>query len=387
MKLLSQIEDEKHALLNYYEKPSVEITKWKEGNRKVFGYLCSYVPEEILFAAEILPVRIFGHLGDLTASTSHFQPFVCRLVKSVLDAGLTGKLDFLDGLIVSYTCDGMRMLYDSWYSAVSGGFTYLLDLPSSLDRAPNRKYFEESIRELVKEIECFGHDPLNLDKLRESIKVYNRYRVLAKKLHTLRLNNDLPLSSSEVLKINLGAMRAPKDRHNEVLSRFLVLLEEWVDTKATLPSPPKPKIHVSGSLVVDPVFYEIIDKAGGVVVSDDLCTGTRYYWDQVEETVDPLKGLINRYLSKVTCPSKYPSQNRPAFVLDRIRESSAQGVIIIGEKFCDPHLFDLPAIQKKIEALGVSTLWLETELAASGQEQLMTRIESFMGILKKDEEQ
>ena len=58
-------------------------------------------------------------------------------------------------------------------------------------------------------------------------------------------------------------------------------------------------------------------------------------------------------------------------------------MIIVGEKFCDPHLFDLPAVRERVEALGVNTMWLETELVASGQEQLMTRVETFMEVLKQ----
>jgi benzoyl-CoA reductase subunit C len=85
----------------------------------------------------------------------------------------------------------------------------------------------------------------------------------------------------------------------------------------------------------------------------------------------------------VACPTKYPAANRPGFLLDRLQESRAKGVIFILEKYCDPHLFDYPALRQALEAEGVATLWLETELVASGTEQLRTRLETFMDMLRR----
>ena len=36
------------------------ISSWKDKGKKVVGYVCSYMPEEILFAGDILPYRITG---------------------------------------------------------------------------------------------------------------------------------------------------------------------------------------------------------------------------------------------------------------------------------------------------------------------------------------
>ena len=52
-----------------------EYTKaWKQKTRgKVVGYLCTYMPEEILYAADILPVRVFG---EHEAETSVVEPYI-----------------------------------------------------------------------------------------------------------------------------------------------------------------------------------------------------------------------------------------------------------------------------------------------------------------------
>jgi len=382
---LQEIEKKKRSLIQYYENPRIAADAWKSNGGKVMGYLCSYVPEEILFAAGILPVRILGHLNDLSVASSYFQPFVCRLIRSTLEKGLSGSLGYLDGVIISYTCDGMRMLYDTWEANVKTGFNYMLDLPSSLDSETNLRYFSSAIKDLAASVAGYTKKEIREEDLRNAIAVYNRYRRLAKELFYLRLSNDLPLSSDEFMKINLAALTSPKDSFSDELESFLALLKDGVKTGMTGSRIKKASVHISGAVVVDPVFYKLIEEVGGYVASDDLCTGTRYYWDEVEEAGDPIESLVHRYISRVTCPSKYPAQNRPSFQLDRIRESKAMGVIIFGEKYCYPHLFDIPAVRKRIEESGISTLLLETELVATGREQMVTRLEAFMDILKRKE--
>jgi benzoyl-CoA reductase subunit C len=383
---LQHIQKIKNDLIQYYENPRATADAWKANGGKVMGYLCSYVPEEILFAAGVLPMRVLGHLDDLSVASSYFQPFVCRLIRSTLEKGLMGKLDYLEGIIISYTCDGMRMLYDTWETHVKSRFAYLLDLPSSLDSPTNLKYFSQAIQDLASAITRHTGNPIPTKNLKKSISIYNRYRRLAKELYYLRTITGLPLSSEEFMKINLAALCAPKDVFSDKLEALLNLLKTESNVGFPLVEARKSPVHISGAIAVDPVFYQVIDHAGGTVVSDDLCTGTRYYWDEVNENGDPILALVQRYISRVTCPSKYPAPNRASFQIDRIKESKALGVVILGEKYCDPHLFDIPATRKRIEELGVPTLWLETELVASGREQLATRLEAFMDILKAKEE-
>jgi benzoyl-CoA reductase/2-hydroxyglutaryl-CoA dehydratase subunit BcrC/BadD/HgdB len=41
------------------------ILQHKREGKKVFGWLCTYVPEEIIHAAGILPVRITGYSNEV----------------------------------------------------------------------------------------------------------------------------------------------------------------------------------------------------------------------------------------------------------------------------------------------------------------------------------
>jgi benzoyl-CoA reductase/2-hydroxyglutaryl-CoA dehydratase subunit BcrC/BadD/HgdB len=61
-------------------------------------------------------------------------------------------------------------------------------------------------------------------------------------------------------------------------------------------------------------------------------------------------------------------------LLDR---SGSRGVVIHVVKFCEPELFDVPAIRRTFAARGVPVLHLEGELERQLSGQVETRIEAF----------
>jgi benzoyl-CoA reductase subunit C len=76
--------------------------EWKErtGNR-VLGIFCCNIPEEIIDAANILPVRILGEHEEATEGNLHFPVNVCPYPVSCLDQALKGYYDYLDVLVVN----------------------------------------------------------------------------------------------------------------------------------------------------------------------------------------------------------------------------------------------------------------------------------------------
>ena len=55
-------------MLNRHEK----IKEWKaQSGRKCYGYLCCMTPEEILYAAGILPVKVTGSPDKLEVVDKH----------------------------------------------------------------------------------------------------------------------------------------------------------------------------------------------------------------------------------------------------------------------------------------------------------------------------
>ncbi|MBT7696009.1 MAG: hypothetical protein HN737_01205, partial [Desulfobacterales bacterium] len=103
-------------ILERYKKDHHNIVKeWKaKTGKKVFGYFCCITPEEILYAADVLPVRITGTGEPLQHADQHIPPNACPYAKSCLDAGMRGMYDYLDGVVIPNSCDIIFFMESFW---------------------------------------------------------------------------------------------------------------------------------------------------------------------------------------------------------------------------------------------------------------------------------
>ena len=171
-------------------------------------------------------------------------------------------------------------------------------------------------------------------------------------------------------------MLTPKDEHNKLLNRLL----RDVSSRST---PPKRGVRllVSGSVMDDAELLRIVEAVGGSIVADDLCTGSRYFWDLVDSDAEPLRAIARRYLDKVPCPFTFQSEDRFEHVRDMAERYDVEGAIIFVLKFCDTHMFDAPLLKKELESGGLPVLYLEWEHPMTGTAQLRTRIEAFIEMI------
>lgn len=174
---------------------TAEIREWHSNGKKIFGWLCTYVPEEILHAGGILPVRITGYdrETELDEGNAYLYNNNCSFSRSCLQMGLTGQYKFLDGVVGGSTCDGARRLFDLWREYIGTPFHHVLTVP--------RKYTDRAHRLYLEEVELFKrhleeHLGINItdESLMASIELYNQTRLLLKDLYELRKNPSPPIS-------------------------------------------------------------------------------------------------------------------------------------------------------------------------------------------------
>ncbi|KUK52286.1 MAG: Benzoyl-CoA reductase, bzd-type, N subunit [Desulfotomaculum sp. 46_296] len=82
--------------MEWYENRHDYARQWKEKNGgKVIGFFCTYVPEEILYAADILPVRVLGSHQPQNVTEPHIFGMYCPFCRDVLAQGLQGRYEYL----------------------------------------------------------------------------------------------------------------------------------------------------------------------------------------------------------------------------------------------------------------------------------------------------
>ena len=108
-------------------------TAWKEQNKgKVLGTFCCCVPEEIIHAAGMLPVRVLGEHEETTEADLHFPTNLCPYGKSCFDQALKGRYDYLDGMVIPNVCNIIKAMYGFSRLLLGVPYVYFLEVPQRL---------------------------------------------------------------------------------------------------------------------------------------------------------------------------------------------------------------------------------------------------------------
>ena len=141
---------------------------------------------------------------------------------------------------------------------------------------------------------------------------------------------------------------------------------------------------VVGSVMANPEFIKCIEGQGALVVTDELCTSTRYWSDPVvlKEGEPVLKSLSRRYLNNFPCARMVPSDERFRRILDMVKDYKVNGVISQVIRYCVPYAHDVPILREKLNDIGIQMLALDVEYGTSGSGQIQTRVQAFLEMLE-----
>ncbi|MFB0536112.1 MAG: 2-hydroxyacyl-CoA dehydratase subunit D [Anaerolineae bacterium] len=347
---------------------------WPERGHQAMGYICTYTPEEIVHSAGFTPVRIRTGPELPAQAEAHLQSFTCALCRSALHQALRGDLAFLSGLVFPHTCDTLQVLADIWRENFPDLFVTTVVQPLNLSSPSARPYLMAELQRFRQNLAEFSGQPISDDSLRVSIRLHNETRQLLSQLDSQRSR----LTARGFYAVVEASMVMPKEQFNPLAAELVELLSE----KA--PRQKGPRLVLVGPVLDDPTVLDIIDDLGAYVVSDDLCTGSRYFDQPVAqaEEGDPIEALADRHLKRCPCPTKHSLHfQRGEHLLELIEERKADGLVFTLQKFCDPHAFDYAIVKETLDAAGVPHLLLELEhTPAVGQ--LRTRLEAFLEMLK-----
>ena len=357
-----------------YER-RLEEPRRREGD--FIGYICCYVPVEVITASGAHPVRILGNMREPPREVdAHLETIMCPYVRSFFDLALRGEYDFLRGLIVPHTCDNVQRIYDIWRERGKPEFIHFLDVPHMLHDGSFR-FFRRQVELLIKYLGNFlGKDIKG--GLEDAIKLHNRIRGLLRRVYEERKKKNPPITGVEVLKLLVAGMLIPPEEYASLLEE---LLEEIKGREAY--ERVGPRIMIYGAHLDDIAFIELIEKSGGMVVMDDLCTGTRLFWKDVVGD-DPAEALSRSYLYNIPCPRTYregKASERFKYLSEYAKEFNVDGVILYITRFCDTHELEVPDIRDLMKGEGYEVLPLEVDYSIGEVERLRTRVQAFLEIL------
>ena len=167
--------DTLEELRNISQQPLSEneyIKEWKDQGGKVVGWLCTYVPEEIIHAAGMLPVRVLGDSVNIMDADAYLYANTCFFARSCLELGLQRGYDFLDALVAGNTCDPVRRLYDVWRKYLPVDTMQIISIPHKVtERA--YEFYSNELNTLKEKLEEVRGKLISKESLKESLFDFN----------------------------------------------------------------------------------------------------------------------------------------------------------------------------------------------------------------------
>ena len=369
----------KNVLQDFIEKVKVLQEKDKK-NRRFLGLTSSYVPEEIIVAAGMVPFRITGSTYPLSLSKTYFSGNISSFAQSCLEGALRKEYDFLEGVVIGGETDAIKRLYDAWLHFVTkNDHVYLFDIPKLItDDA--LLHYRESIISLKQRIEKDFDLSIDDKKLFEAIALCNDTRSMLNKLNNLRKSDISIIDSIQILEICQLGISGDKNTFNTELKALLGQLEDKIDYK-NVTGATQPRLLMTGSFQDGRELLSIIQKSGGNLVCEDLDNRIGYFRTEVPSNNDPLLAIAIGYMEKPPSASVVDFQKRADFLLSLIKEFNIKGVIYHVLKFDDPYLFEFPDIKESFSKNKIPVVRIETEVGRMAEGQIKTRIEAFIDTL------
>ncbi|MCK4235718.1 MAG: 2-hydroxyacyl-CoA dehydratase, partial [Candidatus Krumholzibacteria bacterium] len=324
----------KETFKEFYDTRHEYAKEWKKKTGgKVIGYFCTYVPEEMLYAAGVLPVRILGSHEPQDLTEPHIFGMYCPFCRDCLAQGLKGRYDYLDGLMIAQSCLHVRQAYTSWDLHIPMGYSYYLPMPNHVQSPRALPFLAGELEDFKKSLEDWLGKEITDADLDKGINTMNRNRSLLRDLYELRKQDEPPLSGLDAMYAVVSSQMTDKNEHSRILEDTIKNLES---EKPGMPA--GNRLMIIGSENDDTEFIGMVESVGATLVADDHCTGSRYFWGDVEPGQDRLKAIAERYVNRVPCPSKdWPIRKRLPYILQLAKDYRVEGAIIIQQKFCDPH--------------------------------------------------
>ncbi|NLO20603.1 MAG: 2-hydroxyacyl-CoA dehydratase [Syntrophomonadaceae bacterium] len=364
-----------------------ELFQHKQKGGKVFGTYCVYVPDEVLLALNGVSTGLCG--GDqfwVPGGEKYLPANTCPLIKSSMGSRLDRTSPFCqvaDMFIGEATCDGKKK---AWEILAQDVPMHIMEVPQ-MKREQDIQRFAEEIWHLAEKAQEVTGNKLSYETLAQSIITINNKRRALQRLNSARQSSPVPISGKDALMVIQVAFYDDPVRFAQMANILCDELEERIGQKqGPFPNQP-PRIIVTGTPMALPNWklHHLIETSGAVVVCEESCTGTRYFENLVDENSQDLEeqimALARRYM-ETNCACFTPNQARTDDILRYVKEYQADGVIDYTLQFCGLYSTESYLLRKAMKKEGLPFLHIETDYSEQDSEQLRTRIEAFIEILK-----
>ena len=371
----------------YYDDYGLRAKELKKEGKNIIGYVCSFVPLEIITATGCIPFRVRGDIHEpITTGDTLLETIVCPYYRSCFDLSVKQKYDFLSGMVIPHGCDSMVRSYSAWSYSLPYPYFHFVNIPTVCDES-SFEFFNAELNTFRKSLGEFTGRAITDEDLAQAIRIYNENRDKVRALYEFRKADPPLISGKELTMVLTVGSSLPIGESNTLLDEVLT----EIGRRGKSPLKKGPRIFIDGACLDNIELIKLVEELGGNVVADTICNGARDYFPRTDVGGDPIDALAHRYLDKINCPKTYRENKTGTFEGDiafrfgdigaYAKEFKADGAILYVYKYCDPFGFEVPARKAYYKSINVPLLHLEDVYSAGTIGQLRTRIQAFLEMI------
>ena len=375
-------------LLDNADNELVEQAKADGG--LAIGYTCFHIPEVILNVDKCFSVRLRApRTGSIDIATFYMSNYTCEFARSLVERGIEGGFNFLDGLAGVDACSMMNRFYEHFellkMNEKPNFFVTHTDMPYKVEDYSVRHYVKQMRVRLLDVMEKnYGVDTSD-EALRRAVEEHNEVCRILTEICEMRKADNPVITGYEYHVLNLVSYTCPK-------KLILPYLRETLSELKKRKPDPKPwyraRVAIVGSEIDDPSLTKMLEDCGAFVVADRYCYGSTPGREEIKLNDDePVLDQICRHYMEVSECARYISdekvQQRRDTAERLAREFKADGIIYEQMKFCDFWGFERALVSHIMSTeRGWPVLSIDRPYNARSSGQLRTRFQAFVESLE-----
>ncbi len=358
--------------------PHGQLKAYKAAGKKCIGVMPYYAPEELVYAAGMVPFGMWGsNKKTIQRAKEYCATFYCTIAQLDLEMLLDGTMDLLDGVITPTICDTLRPMSQNIRVAMSEKLPCIfLAHPQNRFADWGKQFCFDQYTNVRTELEKIRGCAITDEEIANAIKVYNKSRAARRefvKLASAHCDVIDPIMRSAVLK---AAWFMDKVEYTEKLTALNAELAALSEAKWN-----GVKVVTSGIICDNPTLLKIFKDNNIAIAADDVAHESRAFRTDASEEGDPMMALCEQFTNvdyEVLLYDPQSNKNRRGeFVANMVKESGAQGLVLFMQQFCDPEEMEFPYLKKALDAANIPYIKLGIDQQMRDFGQAATALQAF----------
>lgn len=365
----------------YANNPRKQLDKYLAEGKKAVGIFPYYAPEEIVYAAGVVPFGVWGGQGPIERAKEYFPTFYYSMALRCLEMALDGTLDGLSASMVTTLDDTLRPFSQN-YKVSAGRKIPMIFLNHGQHRKEDfgKQYNARIFKKAKEELEKICDVKVTDENLKKAFEIYNENRSEKRKFIKLAATHPQTVKASDRCHVLKSSYFMLKDEHTALLKKLneklAALAEEAWDGV---------RVVTSGVITDNPGLLEVFDAYKVCIVADDVAHESRALKVDIDLSIeDPMLALADQFARMDEDPILYDPDifKRPEYVVDLAKENNADGCLLFMMNFNDTEEMEYPSLKQAFDAAKIPLIKMGYDQQMVDFGQVKTQLETFNEIVQ-----